>query len=416
MFLFFHFSDRSTTVSTDLLFRDLPRRAPTEPAYASELVAAMLAAARQNGASDVHWIPTAGAFEVWWRIDGVLQQAARIPSEVGPRVVTRLKVLAQLLTYQTEVPQEGRIRESIDEVEMRVSTFPTLFGEKAVVRLFVGSGEFRYLANLGLAPELLSDLQRLLNETSGAILISGPAGSGKTTTLYACLRELLRDGVPRRNIVTLEDPIEAVVEGTAQSQVNPTAGFDIEVALRSLMRQDPEVMMLGEIRDRSTAEIAFQAALTGHLVLTTFHAASAAATISRLSDMGIEPYLLRSGVLAIINQRLVRRLCACSQPDGNPENRLGLPVEHHRRAVGCPECRHTGYRGRAVLSEMLVPEPDEIGRGILSRDDTARLEQLAVSAGMVPRWQRAVQAVSAGITTPAEARRVLGFARGESHG
>ena len=416
MFLFFHFSVRSAPVSTDLLFRDLPRRAPTEPAYASELVAAMLAAARQNGASDVHWIPVAGAFEVWWRIDGVLQQAARIPSEVGPRVVARLKVLAQLLTYQTEVPQEGRIRESIDEVEMRVSTFPTLFGEKAVVRLFVGSGEFRHLANLGLAPELLGDLQRLLNETSGAILISGPAGSGKTTTLYACLRELLREGLPRRNIVTLEDPIEAVVEGTSQSQVNPTAGFDIETGLRSLMRQDPEVMMLGEIRDRSTAEIAFQAALTGHLVLTTFHAASAAATISRLSDMGIEPYLLRSGVLAIINQRLVRRLCACSQPDDNPENRLGLPVEQHRRAVGCSECRHTGYRGRAVLSEMLVPEPDEIGRGILSRDDTARLEQLALAAGMVPRWQRAVQAVNAGVTTPAEVRRVLGFVRGEGHG
>jgi type II secretory ATPase GspE/PulE/Tfp pilus assembly ATPase PilB-like protein len=298
---------------------------------------------------------------------------------------------------------------------MRVSTFPTLFGEKAVVRLFVGSGEFRFLSNLGLVPEIQRDLERLLNETGGAILISGPAGSGKTTTLYACLRELLRDDAPRRNIVTLEDPIEAVVEGTAQSQINPTAGFDMETGLRSLMRQDPEVMMLGEIRDRSTAEIAFQAALTGHLVLTTFHAASAAATISRLSDMGIEPYLLRSGVLAIVNQRLVRKLCTCSLPDDNPVNRLGLPVEHHRRAVGCAECRNTGYRGRMVLSEMLIPEPDEIGRGILSCNDTAQLERLAVAAGMVPRWQRAIDAVNAGVTSPSEVRRVLGFSRGDAH-
>ena len=200
-----------------------------------------------------------------------------------------------------------------------------------------------------------------------------------------------------------------VVPGVAQSQVNPAAGFDMAVGLRSLLRQDPEVMMVGEIRDRGTAETVFQASLTGHLVLTTFHAGSAAQAVNRLSDMGIEPYLLRSGVQAILCQRLLRRLCGCAKISADDDARLGLPVGVVRIPAGCTDCGGTGYRGRFVLTEMLLPRHSELGRAILSRGDARELERLAVEAGMVPQMQRACEAVAAGWTSPAEVRRVLGF-------
>jgi type II secretory ATPase GspE/PulE/Tfp pilus assembly ATPase PilB-like protein len=377
--------------------------------YAVDLIDALLAAARQAGASDVHLQPAAEGLELRWRIDGVLQPVATLPSAPAPNVVARLKVLADLLTYRTDVPQEGRIRGAPGDVEMRVSTFPTLYGEKAVVRLFADSGQYRRLDDLGLPDEIRDALRRLLAETSGAILLAGPAGSGKTTTIYACLRELVDATEGRRSLATLEDPIEVAVPGVAQSQVNPASGFDLEAGLRSLLRQDPEVIAVGEIRDRATAEVAFQASLTGHLVLTTFHAGSAAGVISRLSDMGIEPYLLRSGILAIVCQRLVRRLCACSRPIDDPDALLGLAVRSARAPAGCDACRETGYRGRLVLAEILIPDRGDLGRAILSRSDVAHLEELAIRAGMVTRWDRARLAVEAGLTSPAEVRRVLGF-------
>jgi type II secretory ATPase GspE/PulE/Tfp pilus assembly ATPase PilB-like protein len=340
----------------------------------------------------------------------VLHQLDVLASRIAPNVVARLKVLAELLTYRNDVPQEGRIRGNEPGVEVRVSTFPTLYGEKAVVRLFADQGRFLTLEGLGLHAELLAGLRRVLTETSGAILVTGPAGSGKTTTLYACLRELVAQSSGGRSITTLEDPIEVAVAGVTQSQVNLAAGFDLATGLKFLMRQDPEVIMLGEIRDAGTAEVAFQASLTGHLVLSTFHAGSAAGAISRLSDMGIAPYLLRSGVLAIVSQRLVRRLCPCSQPATDEADWLALPVKQARRALGCDACHGTGYQGRMLLAEMFTAERSELGRAILSRSDAARLEALAIEAGMVTRWQRACQAVEAGATSPAEVRRVLGFA------
>lgn len=395
--------------------RALPRLDANDPQYVPHLVAAILASARTAHATDVHLVPDAEALVMHWRLDGVLQKIAAFPAAVAPRVVARLKVLAQLLTYRTDVPQEGRLRGSSDETgsqsgdEVRISTFPTLFGEKAVVRLFAGSGKFRKLDELGLPPEVLHTLRGLLDETGGVILLTGPAGSGKTTTIYAALRELADKSRGGRSLVSLEDPIEVVVPGVAQSQVNPAAGFDMPTGLRSLLRQDPEVMMVGEIRDRETAETVFQASLTGHLVLTTFHAGSAAQAVNRLSDMGIEPYLLRSGVQAILCQRLLRRLCDCAQTSAEETERLGLPVGVVRLPAGCPECQGTGYRGRFVLTEMLLPRETELGRAILSRSEAHELERLAIAAGMVPQIQRACEAVAAGWTSPAEVRRVLGF-------
>jgi type II secretory ATPase GspE/PulE/Tfp pilus assembly ATPase PilB-like protein len=264
-----------------------------------------------------------------------------------------------------------------------------------------------------LPDDVLPALRRLLSETSGAIFATGPAGSGKTTTLYACLREIAANSGAGRSLVSLEDPIEVPVAGVAQAQVNPAIGFDLATGLRFLMRQDPEVILVGEIRDRATAEAAFQATLTGHLLLSTLHAGSAAEAISRLLDIGIEPYVLRSGLLAILSQRLVRRLCDCARETVDADARLGLPIERVRVPVGCEACGGTGYRGRMLLVEMLTPGRTALGRAILSRSDAATLERLAGEAGMVTRWQRACAAVQAGMTSPAEVRRVLGFSDGQ---
>jgi type II secretory ATPase GspE/PulE/Tfp pilus assembly ATPase PilB-like protein len=322
-----------------------------------------------------------------------------------------LKVLADLLTYRTDVPQEGRLRGSV-ESEIRVSTFPTLHGERAVVRLFAGEQRLLFLPDLGLTADVLDALARMITETSGAVIVSGPAGSGKTTTAYACAREVIRQSEGGKSVMSLEDPIEVVVQGMSQSQVNEAAGFTLATGLKSLLRQDPEVILVGEIRDRTTAEQVFQASLTGHLVLTTLHAGSAAEAIGRLADMEIEPYQLRSGLLGIVSQRLLRRLCDCALPAESDEDRLGLPVSTARRAAGCASCLQTGYRGRTVLAEVLTASPTETGRAILSREDAATLQARAVRDGMVSLWQRACAAVEQGVTSPAEVRRVFGFRSG----
>src|SRR4051812_2680738 len=339
------------------LSQSLAKLDPSNPRYASDTVDQLLAAARAAEVSDVHFHPRADGLDVRWRIDGVLQPVAVLPARVAPNVVARLKVLAELLTYRTDVPQEGRIRGVPGEAEMRLSTFPTLHGEKAVVRVFAGPGRLLRLNDLGLPVEVKEALSGFLDETSGAVILSGPAGSGKTTTIYACLRELAARSRGERSLATLEDPIESVVDGVAQSQVNAAAGLTLESGLKALLRQDPEVIAIGEIRDRATAEIALQAALTGHLTLTTFHAGSACEVIGRLLDMGIEPYAIRSGLRAVVAQRLLRRLCPeCSTPSDRPEDRLGLPVARARVARGCDACAGTGYQGRIVLAELLLPD------------------------------------------------------------
>jgi type II secretory ATPase GspE/PulE/Tfp pilus assembly ATPase PilB-like protein len=386
---------------------------PTDPQYASRVVDRLLAAGRAAAASDLHLQATAEGLAAKLRIDGVLRGLALVPRALAANIIARLKVQAELLTYRTDTPQEGRIRLGDGDVEMRLSTFPTLHGESAVVRLFGRAGQYEQLADLGLPGDVLPALEELLGETAGALLVSGPAGSGKTTTVYACLRGLATRAAGARSLVSLEDPVEVAVPGVAQSQVNPAAGLDLATGLRFLMRQDPEVIMVGEIRDRATAEAAMQASLTGHLLLSTFHAGSAVETLGRLLDMGIEPYVVRSGLLAILCQRLLRRLCSCAREIEDPQEYLGLPVERARRPAGCPACGGTGYRGRILLVEMLALKSAaavELGRAVLARADTSVLEPLAVRAGMVSRWRRAISAVESGATSPAEVRRVLGLA------
>jgi type II secretory ATPase GspE/PulE/Tfp pilus assembly ATPase PilB-like protein len=292
---------------------------------------------------------------------------------------------------------------------MRLSTFPTLYGEKAVVRIFAGSGCYQWPADLGLPVDVQTRLLDLLLETAGALLITGPAGSGKTTTAYACLRELQRTAGAGKSIVSLEDPVESVLADVTQSQVNRAAGFDYATGLRSLLRQDPDVILVGEIRDRETAETVFQACLTGHLVLTTFHAGSAAEAVCRLNDMGIESYLLRAGLLAILCQRLFRELCDCARWTNDETERLGYDAPRVRIPVGCTHCDGTGYRGRMLLAELLFPDDGQVAQAILTRSEAAELNNLAVRSGMNSIGHRALQAVIAGRISPAEARRVLGF-------
>ena len=390
----------------------ISRFSHSDESYAPNVVDAILTLACDSNASDVHLLPNDGGRSLLmrWRIDGVLHEIYRFDHAVS-NIVARLKVLAQLLTYQTDVPQEGRIRTADETVEMRVSTFPTIHGEKAVVRMFIGSSRYQNLEDLGLPEDLQSELQRRLTLTSGTVLVTGPAGSGKTTTLYACLREIVSRAEPSRSICTLEDPVEAVIAGVSQSQIREAAGFDYATGLRSLMRQDPEVIMVGEIRDRATAATVFQAALTGQLVLSSFHAGGTCEAVERLFDLGIEPYLLRSSLMGVLSQRLLRRLCECAAEGRGEEDRFGLDVGLFRVSAGCERCRETGYSGRVLLTEFLDPQAAAFSRVIGAQTDTGTLEQAAVDAGMVSAAERACQMVEAGLTSPAEVRRVMGPAK-----
>lgn len=353
-----------------------------------------------------------------WRIDGVLHPIAGFDREIASRVIARLKVICGLLTYRTDIPQEGRVAREHSATEVRVTTFPTLHGEKAAIRLFADNDQLQKLDQLGLPPHVLEALRRHLLATAGVILLTGPSGSGKTTTAYACLRDIIQDSQGSRCIMTLEDPIEVAVDGATQSQVRPSAGFDLATGLRSLMRQDPDVILVGEIRDPETAEAAFQAALTGHLVLTTFHAGSSAEAITRLLDMQIEPYLIRSGLRSVICQRLLRKSCtSCDRGQqslsADPQDRKKLETDADKiRLVSahtaCVVCGSTGYLGRLVLAEMLDSDEPEVARAILQRSDARQLATLAEAAGMQTLHRAALNAVSSGLTTYEEVLRVLG--------
>lgn len=392
-----------------------------DPLSAPAAVDQLLLAALAARASDVHLLPTPAGLEARWRIDGVLQPLGVFPPSVSANIVARLKVLAELLTYRNDVPQEGRLRfdrtgsNGYAGADVRLSTFPTLHGEKAVLRLFLEPTERRRLGDLGLPAEVCEGLGRALGETAGAVLVCGPAGSGKSTTLYSCLRELVARELGRRSLASLEDPIEVEVAGVSQSQVHPAAGFGLAQGLKHLLRQDPEVILLSEIRDAETAELALQTALTGHLLLASFHAGSAAEAVARLLDMGLEPFVVRSTLRFVLHQRLVRQLCSCARSDDGEADRLGLPVQRSKVAVGCPQCNGTGYRGRALLVERLPLELPEISHCIRGPVDAGRLDATAQAAGMVSRWQRAAQAVEAGTTSAAEVRRVLGWSGGSAN-
>ena len=380
----------------------------------SELVDLLIKGGLRAGASDIHLEPGPKATGVRFRLDGVLQQVSETALALHPNIIARLKVLSGLLTYRTDVPQEGRIDATKygGSVDLRVSTFPTIHGERAVVRIFDPRMEQFSLVELGFSQEVEKTLGGLLKRPQGVILLTGPAGSGKTTTIYAALRFIIQSSSAPRNIVSVEDPVECVVEGVSQTQINPAAGLTFARALRSLMRQDPEVIVIGEIRDIETAQIAMDAGLTGHLVISTIHAGTACGVFTRLLDMGIEPYLLTSAVSAVLAERLVRLLCPeCKRLAESEEEFEGLEQALGAKAFvarGCPACLGTGYKGRTPIVELLqMNEP--VRQAILSKSDTEELALAAKNEGMKTLLADGIQKIRSGDTSPQELRRVLVF-------
>lgn len=388
---------------------------PRQESYVPELTALILTQARRYRASDVHLNPCETELQMQWRIDGVLCSVMGFDRELASRITARLKVISGLLTYRTDVPQEGRVAREHSSSEVRVTTFPSLYGEKVAIRLFAEQDQLQMLDQLGLPGMVEVGLRTHLEATSGVILLTGPSGSGKTTTAYACLRDVRDRSSGTRCLMTLEDPIESAIAGVIQSQVKPAAGFSLTTGLRSLMRQDPDVILVGEIRDPETAEAAFQAALTGHLVVTTFHAGSAVEALTRLMEMQLEPYLIRSALRAVFCQRLLRRSCVSCSSKSSESTKSRNPADknsaHATLNALCPACSGTGYAGRLVLAELLEPEHPELVQGLLSRADARRMSALAEATGMVTLAQVAANAVAEGQTTQEEVLRVLGGRR-----
>ncbi|MDP3674570.1 MAG: ATPase, T2SS/T4P/T4SS family [Novosphingobium sp.] len=379
-----------------------------DDAPAIRLINGLIAEGLRQGVSDIHIEPYEAALVVRMRIDGVLQEKLRMPPHVAPVLVSRIKVMARLDIAERRVPQDGRIGLSLGGklVDVRVSTLPSRAGERVVLRLLDKENAGLDLAHLGLDPATEKLLRRALAEPNGIILVTGPTGSGKTTTLYAALRGL-NDG--KRNILTVEDPVEYAVDGVGQTQVNAKVGLSFAAGLRAILRQDPDVVMVGEIRDRETAEIAVQASLTGHLVLSTVHTNDAAGAITRMRDMGVEPFLLASTLRAVIAQRLVRRLCkACrgeKQIEAGLAEILGIdPGKTVADAKGCPQCSQSGYTGRIGVFEAIRID-DAVRRMIHDNAEEGAIAAHAF-ADTPSLLQSARALVLAGETTPEEAARI----------
>ena len=390
--------------------KDLASEAPV-----IRLVNQLIARAVETHASDVHLEPFPDRLRIRYRYDGVLHEVEPPPARLQAAVISRIKIMARLDIAERRLPQDGRIKLTVrgHEIDFRVSSVPSLHGEKVVLRILDRTAvEFDY-AKLGLPDDVREGVERALDLPNGMVLVTGPTGSGKTTTLYTGLLKL---NTVARNVVTVEDPIEYQLTGINQIQVKPQIGLNFASLLRSILRQDPDVIMIGEIRDLETVQIAVQAALTGHLVLSTIHTNSAAATMTRLRDMGLEDYLMTATLKAVLAQRLVRRLCpVCKTSDPAPAaliERLGLERLAPFKQItlfhpkGCPACRGTGYRGRRAIAELLVPNRT-IDRLIFEGASDAAIERAAVEQGMRPIFDNGLLAVIEGDTTIEEVVRCI---------
>jgi general secretion pathway protein E len=358
------------------------------------MINALLTQSLREGASDIHIEPFEQTSVVRFRIDGALRDVVRPRKAIHASLISRIKIMSQLDIAEKRLPQDGRITLRIGgkPVDVRVSTLPTGHGERAVLRLLDKEAGKLDLSHLGMSPDLLPQFDRMINQPHGIVLVTGPTGSGKTTTLYAALSRL---NASTTNILTVEDPIEYDLQGVGQTQVNARIDMSFAKALRAILRQDPDVIMIGEIRDLETAQIAVQASLTGHLVLATLHTNDSAAAVTRLLDMGIEPFLLSSSLLGVMAQRLVRKLCEhCKQPDGQ-----------YWKAVGCDKCGHTGYHGRVGVYELLETT-EHIRAQIHNRASEAEIRAAAQAHGMKTMREDGERWLLNGTTTPAELLRV----------
>lgn len=399
----------STAPEGESALDDLVHQANEAPVV--RLVNLLLLEALDAGASDVHLEWYAEKLRTRYRVDGVLAEAPSPPLQLAPAVMSRLKIMADLDVAERRVPQDGRIRLRLQDrqVDVRVSTVPTLHGESIVLRLLDKAKGWGSLEELGFDAPTLERYVAAISRPTGIVLVTGPTGSGKTTTLYASV-DHIRTG--REKIVTVEDPVEYELPGVPQVPVNERLGVSFASALRALLRQDPDVMLVGEIRDPETAEVATHAALTGHLVLSTLHTNDAASALTRLLDLGVEPFLIASTVEAVLAQRLVRLVCeSCREtvePDEFEARALGTSQNRPRsagRGRGCPRCRGSGFRGRSGIYELLVMS-DKLRSAVLRRASATELQEIAVAAGMRRLARDGARLVESGLTTPGEVLRV----------
>ncbi len=375
------------------------------------LVKEMIEKAARQRASDIHLEPMETYIRVRYRIDGALYERMRYSPSVLSSVIARIKIIGGMDISEKRKPQDGRITQMVDRVEydIRVSILPTVYGEKVVMRLAMKTALNREKSQLGLKPNEMAQLDHILKNPNGIILVTGPTGSGKSTTLYTALSELNTEDV---NIITVEDPVEANIDGINQVQTNNKANLTFASALRSILRQDPDIIMIGEIRDEETARIAVQASITGHLVVSTLHTNSTAATVTRLEDMGLESYLVADSVVGIVAQRLVRRLCpACKKAvlaESDQKKLMNVPEEQQvtiYEPCGCPQCAETGYKGRIGVYEIMVLSPT-LKRIISKREGTEKLKAQALAEGMRTLRMSATEYVLDGTTSFNEMLRV----------
>ena len=384
-----------------------------EDASVIQLVHRIITEAVDRGVSDIHFEPQDGDMRVRYRIDGVLRDAAIIPENSVPAVASRVKILSDLDIAERRVPQDGRISLELDEkhIDLRVATLPSAFGENIVMRILDSSKALIAMETLGMLPQALERFTKAIGQAHGAVLVTGPTGSGKSTSLYAALNVL---NTVEKNIITIEDPVEYQLEGITQVQTNPRAGLTFSSGLRSMMRADPDIIMVGEIRDRETAQIAIEAALTGHLVLSTLHTNDAPGAVSRLIEMGIEPFLVGSAVDCVVAQRLARLLCEeCKRRTtltadvmrANGFN-VGLDLEAYE-PVGCARCGGSGYKGRIGLYEVMWVS-ETIRALAVAREPSENIAHAAVHEGMMRLREDGLEKVRRGLTSIAEIARVAG--------
>ncbi len=389
-------------------------RAGANEAPVIRMVNLVLQEAIKNRASDIHFEPYADRLRIRYRIDGSLQNAFSPPRNMYNAILTRIKIISTLDITEKRLPQDGRFKARFEnrEIDFRVSVLPTHHGEKAVLRILDKSSVKSGLGDLGFAKESIQKFQDSIKRPYGMILVTGPTGSGKSTTLYSILNQL---NTNERNIMTVEDPIEYQLHGITQTQVNPDIGLTFSNGLRSLLRQSPDIILVGEIRDGETADIAVKAALTGHLVFSTLHTNNAAGAIARLTDMGVEPFLIASSLIATTAQRLLRRICPhCRKEFEIPKDVLSrLPVDVNSwikgvvayKGIGCQNCKNTGYRGRIGAMEVLVVD-EQIQQMIIENTPTDKIDQLARKKGMRTLFENALAAFKEGQTTLEEVLRV----------
>lgn len=384
--------------------KDLALEAPVV-----RLVNNILNKALEIGASDIHIEMFENIPRLRYRLDGVLRDSTPPSRELYFATINRIKIISNLNIAEKRLPQDGRIRLKVggNEIDLRVSLIPMLYGEGIVLRILDKSNVTLDLSKLGFKNDVLENIRILVKKHEGMLLVTGPTGSGKTTTLYAALKEIIS---PSLKILTIEDPVEYSLEGVNQIQVNHKIGLNFTTGLRSILRHDPDVILVGEIRDKDTASISVQSALTGHLVLSTLHTNNSASTFGRLLDMGMKDYLISTCIIAVLAQRLVRSLCNCKKElkmDKDTKARMGLVKDNILyQPNGCDECGNTGYKGRIAISELLIVN-DNIRKLIVNHEDSNTIEQEVIKSGMKTLWQDGIENVANGLTTLNELERVI---------